>query len=147
MVEKLDFETGDMTKKETEAVFDALPVDITYVSKEKKVQFFNRLGKRIFPRTKEVIWKKVEKCHPKKSLEKVMEVIKRLESGESECEEFWINARGSLVYIRYFAVRNRQGNYLGCLEVSQDITKIKKISGEKRLLDQSKVRTSEGPKD
>ena len=147
MAEKLDFETGRMTKEETEAVFDSLPIDITFVDKEKKVRFFNRLGKRIFPRAKHVVGKKVEKCHPKKSLEKVMEVIKKLESGESECEEFWINTKGSFVYIRYFAVRNRQGNYLGCLEVSQDITEIKKISGEKRLLDQTKVRTSEGSKD
>jgi PAS domain S-box-containing protein len=114
----------DNIESETiEFMLNSLPVEISFVDENDKVSYFNKNGDRIFPRPQSVIGKKVQQCHPKNSLNKVIEII----------EAFKLNGR--LIYIRYFAVRNKDGKYLGTLEVSQDITDIKKIEGEKRLLD------------
>ena len=85
-------------------------------------------------RPKNVLGRKVQDCHPKKSLHKVQQIISEMRSGDRDVAEFWIDHRGMKVYIRYFAVRSKEGRYLGCLEVSQDISEIQKIEGEKRLL-------------
>ncbi len=82
-----------------------------------------------------VIGKKVQDCHPPKSLHKVQQILDDFKNGKRDSAEFWINLKGMKVYIRYFAVRDKDGEYLGCLEVSQDITEIQKIEGEKRLVD------------
>ena len=79
--------------------------------------------------------KKIQQCHPKKSVDKVIEIIESFKSGKRDVANFWINLKGRLIYIRYFAVRDNNRKYLGTLEVSQDITDIKNIEGEKRLLD------------
>jgi len=110
-----------------------LPVDITFVDKEDTVRYFSQSKERIFPRTKTVIGRKVQLCHPKESLHKVEKIINDFKNNKRGVAEFWINLKGRLIYIRYFAVR-RNGEYLGTLEVTQDITDIKKIEGEKRLL-------------
>ena len=79
--------------------------------------------------------KKIQQCHPKKGVDKVIEIIESFKSGKRDVANFWINLKGRLIYIRYFAVRDNNRKYLGTLEVSQDITDIKNIEGEKRLLD------------
>jgi DUF438 domain-containing protein len=100
-----------------------------------KVSYFNKNGDRIFPRAQSIIGNKVQQCHPKKSLNKVIEIVETFKNGKRDVANFWINLHDKLIYIRYFAVRDTNGIYLGTLEVSQDITNIKKIEGEKRLLD------------
>jgi len=130
----LPFETGSMSKEEIEAIFSALPVDITFVDKDDTVRFFSQTKERIFPRTKAVIGRKVQQCHPQKSLHLVEQILEDFRSGRKELAEFWINSKGRLIHIRYFPVRDKDGNYLGCVEVTQDITDIQKIKGEKRLL-------------
>jgi len=128
------FETGEFLTKELEAVLNTLPVDITFVDKEDRVRYFSQSKERIFPRTKAIIGRKVQQCHPQKSLHVVEEILNDFRESKREEAGFWINLGGRLIYIRYFAVRDKAEKYLGCLEVTQDITDIKKIEGEKRLL-------------
>jgi PAS domain S-box-containing protein len=119
-----------------EAIFDALPVDITFVDESDTVRYYSRGEKRIFRRTPSVIGRKVQQCHPQQSIDKVNKVVSELKSGEREVAEFWIELKGRMIYIRYFPVRDKEGKYLGVVEVSQDITELQKIKGEKRLLDE-----------
>ena len=118
-----------------EAIFDTLPLDLTFVDEADTVRYYSRGEKRIFRRTPAVIGKKVQQCHPQPSLHKVEQVVSDLKSGKRKVAEFWIELKGRRIYIRYFPVKDKQGKYLGTLEVTQDITDLQKISGEKRLLD------------
>lgn len=128
------FETGNLSKEEIEAIFNTLPVDITFVDKDDTVRYFSQSKDRIFVRTKAVLGRKVQQCHPQKSIHMVNQILEDFKSGKTDVAEFWINFEGRLIHIRYFPVRNENGEYLGCIEVTQDITDIKKIEGEKRLL-------------
>ena len=119
-----------------EAIFDALPVEVSFVDDADTVRYYSKGDKRIFRRTPAVIGRKVQDCHPQKSLHKVEQVISDLKSGKRDVAEFWIDLKGRKIYIRYFSVRDKVGKYLGTLEVTQDITEIQKITGEKRLLDE-----------
>ncbi len=130
----ISFETGTLSKEKIEAIFNHLPVDITFVDKEDTVRYFSQSKERIFPRTKAVIGRKVQQCHPQKSLHIVNQILEDFKSGRRDSAEFWINLKGRLIYIQYFAVHDKNGDYLGCLEATQDITDIKKIKGERKLL-------------
>jgi len=132
---QLQFETGTLSEDEIAAIFNTLPVDITFVDKEDRVRYFNKLGERIFARTKAVIGRKVQKCHPQKSVHVVDKILDSFKSGKKDAAEFWIPKGDRLVHIRYFAVRGKDAKYLGTLEVTQDIADLKRIEGEKRLLD------------
>jgi hypothetical protein len=132
---KLQFETGTLTKEEVEALLDTLPVDITFVDREDAVKYFNKAEKRVFVRTKAIIGRKVQLCHPQKSVHIVNRILDSFKEGRKNVAEFWIPVKDRLIHIRYFAVRDKNGKYLGTMEVTQDITDIKKIEGEKRLLD------------
>jgi PAS domain S-box-containing protein len=118
-----------------EAMLDAMPVEVSFVDENDEVRYFNKNGDRIFPRPRGIVGKKVQHCHPPKSVHKVLQILEAFKKGERDVAEFWINLKGRQIYIRYFPVRDKDGKYLGTLEVSQDITSIKKIKGEKRLLD------------
>ena len=131
---EITFETGEFSTKELEAVLNTLPVDITFVDKEDRVRYFSQSKERTFPRAKAIIGRKVQQCHPQKSLHVVEEILSDFKEKKREEAGFWINMEGRLIYIRYFAVRDKAEKYIGCLEVTQDITDIKKIEGEKRLL-------------
>jgi len=131
----LQFETGSLSKEEVEAVLDSLSVDISFIDKEDRVKYFNKAEERIFVRTKAVIGRKVQLCHPQKSVHVVNSILEAFKTGKKDVAEFWINMNGRLIHIRYFAVRTKDGKYLGTMEITQDITDIKKIEGEKRLLD------------
>lgn len=127
------FETGSFSKEELETLLNTLPVDITFVDKEDTVRYFSQSKERIFVRTKAVIGRTVQLCHPKNSLHKVEQILNDFKNNKRDVAEFWINLEGRLIHICYFAVRKNR-EYLGTLEVTQDITDIKKIEGEKRLL-------------
>ncbi len=129
MLEKISTDT-------LEAIFDALPVDLTFVDDTDTVRYYSKGDQRIFRRTPAVIGRKVQNCHPKKSLHKVEQIVSELKSGRRNVAEFWIDLKGRKIYIRYFAVRDKTGKYLGTLEVTQDITDLQKITSEKRLLDE-----------
>ena len=119
-----------------EAIFDTLPLDLTFVDDTDTVRYYSRGDQRIFKRAPAVIGRQVKNCHPQKSLHKVEQVVSDLKSGRRDVAEFWIDLKERKIYIRYFAVRDKAGKYLGTLEVTQDITDLQKIEGEKRLLDE-----------
>ncbi len=126
---------GDVSRSPSSpALLDRLPVDVTFVDKDDTVRYFNQAADRIFPRAKAVIGRTVQNCHPQKSLDKVQAILDGFRSGTLDKADFWIPMGEKLVLIRYFAVRDGAGDYLGCLEVTQDIAPIKAIEGEKRLL-------------
>jgi len=131
----LNFETGKLTKEQLEALLNTLPVDVTFVDANDTVQYFSKPEKRFFVRTKAVIGRKVALCHPEKSLHIVSRIVESFKSGKKDSAEFWINLQNRLLYIRFFAVRDNSGKYLGTVEVVQDVTDIKKLEGERRLLD------------
>ena len=124
--------------REIEAIFNNLPVDITFVDREDKVRYFSQTKDRVFPRTKAIIGREVQKCHPQKSVHIVNKILEDFKSGKRDVAEFWINLGERLIYIRYFAVKDRRGDYLGCVEVTQDITEIKKIEGERRIYEEER---------
>ena len=128
------FETGNLGYEEIETIFNTLPLDLTFIDKEDIVRYFSQTKDKIFPRTKAVIGLKVQQCHPKKSLHVVNQILDDFKNGGRDVAEFWISLNNRLIYIRYFPVLGKNGDYLGCLEVTQDITNIKSIEGEKRLL-------------
>jgi len=129
----ISFETGNLSKEQIEDIFNTLPVDVTFVDEDDIVRYFSQSRDRIFPRAKAIIGLKVQNCHPQKSVHVVNQILEDFKSGRKDIAQFWINMQGKMIYIRYFAVR-RDGEYMGCLEVTQDITDIKKIKGERRLL-------------
>ena len=131
---KVPFETGTLSKEEIESIFNTIPVDITFVDKDDIVRYFSEKKDKIFVRSKAIIGRKVQQCHPQKSIHIVNQILKDFKIGRKDSADFWINIEGKLIYIRYFAVRNKSGEYFGCIEVTQDITDIKNIEGEKRLL-------------
>lgn len=132
---RINLPSGELSLEELTAILNTLPVDITFVDKNDEVRFFNETKDRIFVRTRAVIGRKVQQCHPQKSIHIVERILQEFKNGTRDNADFWINMNGRLIYIRYFAVRNKKGDYLGTLEVTQDVTGIKKLEGEKRLLD------------
>ena len=126
--------TGRFMPEELSAMLDALPVDITFVDKDDTVKYFSQGSERIFPRTKAIIGRKVVNCHPPASMHVVEKILEDFKSGKKNHEDFWLPLHGKFIFIRYFAVRSPQGEYLGTLEVTQDIGPIQGITGEKRLV-------------
>jgi PAS domain S-box-containing protein len=118
-----------------ENILDHLPVEISFVDADDTARYYSHGDNRIFRRTPAVIGRKVQNCHPSKSVNKVQQILDDFRSGKRDMAQFWINLQEKLVLIRYFAVRDTDKKYLGTLEVTQDITEIKKIEGEKRLLE------------
>jgi PAS domain S-box-containing protein len=124
----------NLNQEQLAGILEAIPVEISFVDENNLVKFWNKHETRIFKRPTSVIGKSVQNCHPKQSVDKVNQILSDFKSGRRDSAEFWINLKGKKVYIRYFAVRDKAGKYLGTLEATQDITEIKKIEGEKRLL-------------
>lgn len=129
------FGSGKLSVEMLEAIFSHLPIDMTFVDAQDRVQFFSESPDRIFVRSRAIIGRSVQLCHPKNSVHVVEKILNDFRDGKRNSAEFWINLGEKTIYIRYFAVRDGENKYLGCLEVSQDITEILKITGEKRLLD------------
>ncbi len=127
--------SGELTFKQIALIFNHLPVDITYVDKHDRVKYFNERKARHFPRNPSIIGRLVKHCHPPKSVDTVERIIEAFKSGEKDTAEFHINFKGQFLHIRYFAVMDESNHYEGVLEVSQDITDIQKLKGDKRLLD------------
>jgi DUF438 domain-containing protein len=132
---KLQFDTGTLTKEQLDGLLNALPVDITFVDANDTVRYFNKPEDRSFVRTKAVLGRKVQNCHPQKSLHIVSKIVEAFKRGEKNVADFWITLNNRFVHIRFFAVRNAEGKYLGTMEVVQDLTDIKKLTGERRIPD------------
>jgi DUF438 domain-containing protein len=126
--------TGSFTLEELIAVMATLPFDLTFVDKDDTVRYFSPGKERIFSRSKAILGRKVQYCHPPKSVHIVDQILSDFKSGKQSRARFWINLHGRLVYICYYAVRNETGEYLGTLEVTQDLTEARSLEGERRLL-------------
>ncbi len=126
--------TGTLTQEQLQRILVTLPVEMSFVDDQDIVRFYSDHPDRIFPRSPGDIGRAVQNCHPQSSLHIVQAILDAFRSGERDSARFWINFRGKLVMISYHAVRAEDGRYLGCMEVTQDITEIKGIEGERRLL-------------
>ena len=133
--ERIRLDEGYLTVEQMNFMLRSLPIDISFVDENDRVQYYSATDERIFPRSPGVIGREVSKCHPPKSVHIVQKIVDAFRSGERDVAEFWIQLNGKFIHIRYFAVRNEEGKFLGTLEVSQDITEIRKLEGNKRLLD------------
>lgn len=132
---EVDLKSGYLSAEQIQLVFNHLPVDITYVDENNKVKFFSTPEKRIFRRTNSIIGRDVKNCHPHESVHMVEQIVEAFRNGEKDKASFWIRMKGEFILIQYFAVRDKNGNYKGVVEVSQEVTEIRNLEGEKRLLD------------
>jgi uncharacterized protein len=126
--------SGTLSLAQLEAMLNVLPVDVSFVDASDKVAYFNQTEKRIFPRSVSVVGRSVQNCHPPQSVHKVNAILAAFKKGERDRAEFWITLNGRFISIRYIAVRGADRTYLGCLEVSQDLTELRALQGERRLL-------------
>lgn len=131
----LPLSTGALTLEQINLMMTHLPVDVTFVDEHDQVRYFTQGRERIFDRSPAIIGRAVTKCHPPQSVHRVEIILDDFRSGKRNVAEFWIQAGESFIHIRYFALHNSQGQYRGCIEVSQDVTHIRELKGEKRLLD------------
>lgn len=130
--ETIRLSTGEFSLAQLEAVFATIPLDITFVDANDKTRYFSHGDTRAFPRPKSCLGRDVYDCHPPKSQEAVRRILTEFKSGKRDVSEFWFKAMGKFLYVRYFAVRDEEGNYLGALETTQDIGPIKALEGENR---------------
>ena len=133
--DRTHFDEGYLTPEHVNFIFKFLPVDITYVDENDIVIFYNRGEDRVFPRSAGIIGREVKFCHPPKSVDQVLKILEEFKAGRQDTAEFWIQFKGKFIHIRYFAVRDEELNYKGVIEMSQDVTDIRKLEGDKRLLD------------
>lgn len=130
----INFEPGVLTPEEIKSIFNTLPLDMTFVDKTGTVKYFTQGKERIFARPASIIGRQVSNCHPPASVHVVEKIVEELRTGKKDNEDFWIKMGDQFVYIRYFAVRNDKDEFLGVMEVTQNIKPIQEIAGEKRLL-------------
>lgn len=126
--------TGSFNLDELETLFRTLPIDITFVDKDDKVKFFSLGPDRVFTRNRAIIGRDVRMCHPPSSVHIVEQILSDFKSGKENSAAFWISMQGRFVYIEYFALRDKSSSYLGTIEFTQDLTKLRKLEGEQRLL-------------
>lgn len=128
------FQTGILSVQQLEGVLNHLPVDLTFIDENDVVRYFSHGKERIFARTKAVIGRSVQNCHPPQSVHVVNQLLEDFKSGKKDAEDFWIPFKDKFVLIRYFAVRSEAGEYMGTLEFTQNIAPIQAIAGQKRIM-------------
>jgi DUF438 domain-containing protein len=132
---EIELNRGSLTSKEIDLLLRHLPADISFVSVDEKVKYYSATDHRIFPRSPGVIGRSVINCHPQKSFDKVQRIMTAFKEGKKDKAVFWIQMNDRFLLISYFAVREDNGEFVGTLEVSQDVTEIRSLKGEHRLLD------------
>lgn len=133
----IQLSTGSFNPDELEAIFRTLPIDLTFVDKADKVKFFSLGPDRIFVRNRAILGRDVRMCHPPSSVHIVEQILNDFRKGTQNSASFWINMHGKFIYIDYYAIRDKEGNYLGTLEFTQDLTRLRELEGEQRLLSYS----------
>jgi len=132
--ERIQLPSGSMTVTELKAILNSIPFDLTFVDANDTVRYFTQGAERIFERTRAILGRRVQNCHPPSSVHVVERILQDFRSGKENQAAFWINLAGRFISIEYFAMRDEKGDYLGTLEVSQDLTGKRKLEGEQRLL-------------
>ena len=127
--------TGHVTVEQLTSVLSTLPLDLTFIDADDRVAFFSEGPDRIFARSRAIIGRKVQHCHPPSSVDVVDRILADFRAGSQNVAEFWIDFHGKYVHIRYFAVRNSEGHYLGTVELTQDIAPLRQLQGERRILE------------
>ena len=127
--------TGNVSLEQLVGIFGTLPLDLTFVDADDRVAFFTEGPDRVFARSKAIIGRKVHNCHPPKSVETVDQILSDFKAGRQSVAEFWIHFQEKFVHVRYFAVRAEDGRYLGTVELTQDLTPLRALQGERRLLE------------
>jgi len=133
--DKTHFDEGYLTPEQVNSIFKYMPMDITYVNEHDQVVFYNRGDDRVFPRSAGIIGREVKFCHPPKSVDQVIRILEEFKKGTQDVAEFWLHFKGKFFHIRCFAVRDDGKNYKGVIEMSQDVTEIRALEGQQRLLD------------
>lgn len=131
----ISLDEGALTPLQVNMLFKNLPIDVTYVDENDKVVFYNKGDERIFPRSPGIIGREVRFCHPPKSVDTVLQILESFKDGSKDSAQFWINFKGSLIHIRFFAIRDEENIYRGVMEITQDVSDIKTLEGERRILD------------
>lgn len=131
---RVQMPTGSFSLDELIATFSTLPFDLTFVDRDDTVRYFSPGKERTFDRSRAILGRKVQYCHPPKSVHVVNQIVRDFKAGKQDRARFWINMGSRLVYICYYAVRDAQGGYLGTLEVTQDLSEVRALEGERRLL-------------
>jgi len=131
--DSVSFDAGELTPVELNSILNTVPFDMTFIDKNGIVKYFTQGKERIFDRPVTIIGRHVSMCHPPQSVHVVEAIVKSFEDGTKDHEDFWINMGKAFIHIRYYAIRDKEGNYLGTLEVTQDIKPIRELEGEKRL--------------
>ncbi|HSV88550.1 MAG TPA: DUF438 domain-containing protein [Bacteroidales bacterium] len=131
---RVQFPSGNLRAEELLSILNSVPFDMTFVDKDDKVKYFTQGTERIFQRNRAILNRDVRHCHPPASAHIVDKIIDDFKSGRQNRAPFWINMKGRMIHIEYFALRNANGEYLGILEVSQDITRYRELQGEQRIL-------------
>ena len=132
---EIELNRGSLTSKEIDLLLRHLPADISFVGVDEKVKYYSATDHRIFPRSPGVIGRSVINCHPQKSFDKVQKIMTAFKEGKKDKAVFWIQMNDRFLLISYFAVREDNGKFVGTLEVSEDVTDIRSLEGEHRLLD------------
>jgi DUF438 domain-containing protein len=131
---KIQLSSGRFDVEELTAILNTIPFDMTFVDKDDKVRYFTKGKERIFARSRAILGRNVRQCHPPSSVHVVEKILEDFKSGKENHTAFWITLKDRFIHIEYFALRNDDGEYLGTLEVSQDLTEKQKLEGEQRLL-------------
>ena len=134
--EKLQLNTGSLTPEQVNLLLTHLPVEVTFVDENDEVRYFSQSKDLIFPRSPAIIGRKVQNCHPPDTVHRVQQIVDDFRAGRRDVAEFWIHMQGKHIYIRYFAIRDEKGEYRGAMEVTQEISRIRELEGERRLLDE-----------
>ncbi len=132
---EIPLKTGALTAEQIDLLLTNLPIDVTFVDENDKVRYFTQGKERIFTRTAAIIGRDVHNCHPPQSVHVVHKIIEEFKAGKRDVADFWIKSGEAFIYIRYFALRDEDGAYRGVIEVTQNVTAIRALEGEKRLLD------------
>ncbi len=132
---RIKLNEGYLLEDQLNLMLQFMPVDLTYVDENDIVLFYNRGENRVFPRSAGIIGREVKFCHPPKSVDQVLMILREFKAGRRDEAEFWIEFKGKFIHIQYFAIRDEEGTYKGVIEMSQDVTHIRNLTGQQRLLD------------
>jgi hypothetical protein len=131
----INLDTGELSIEVINTMLCSLPVDMSFVDAQDNVAYYSDTGSRIFPRSPAVIGRNVQNCHPPKSVHMVTDILQNFKNGKRDNAEFWLEVDGKFIHIQYVALRSKEGEYMGCLEVTQDATHVRSLTGQRRLLE------------
>ncbi|MDO4912875.1 MAG: DUF438 domain-containing protein [Lactobacillus sp.] len=127
----IQFAEGELSTKQLNLIMDYLPLAITFVDENDIVKYFGG-GQVVFPHSAASVGLNVYDCHPVIVRHKVKKIIEDLRSGRKDLVESWIKFKKKFIYIRYYALRDKNNQFCGTLEICEDVTRIRELSGTNR---------------